>query len=69
MLPQLKKHIDEETSHSWAKWVEPNTGISERTANNYIRLAEGWETIKARLNETGTDIAGLTMTGALSLLK
>lgn len=67
LLKELKAHIDAPDSpYSWAKWVGPNTGISERTANNYMRVYEGWDKIDAAI-KAGAD--SLTMTGALALLK
>jgi len=50
----------------WGEWLEEHCpDISERTARNYMRLAENWQ----RLEENGNGVADLSLRKALELLK
>ena len=50
----------------WGDWLADYCpDISERTARNYMRLAENWQ----RLEENGTSVADLSLRKALELLK
>ncbi len=50
----------------WGDWLADYCpDISERTARNYMRLAENWQ----RLEENGNSVADLSLRKALELLK
>jgi hypothetical protein len=49
---------------NWTKWVEDHLTLSLRTAQKYLRLAEGWEELEAKAPST----AHLTVEKALELL-
>ncbi len=50
----------------WGDWLSDYCpDISERTARNYMRLAENWQ----RLEENGNSVADLSLRKALELLK
>ena len=48
----------------WLPWVEANCKFSVRTAQGYIRLAQGWETLSAKC----ATVAHLGLREALTLL-
>jgi hypothetical protein len=67
LLSKAKKEV-EKTAFQWAKWVEKECGILDRTASNYLRIYDKWAVVEAKVNEQGGDIARLTVRAALSLL-
>lgn len=67
LLSKAKKEV-EKTAFQWAKWLEKDCGVLERTASNYIRLYGQSAEVEAKVNEQGGDIARLTVRAALSLL-
>jgi hypothetical protein len=67
LLAKAKKEVDE-SAFQWAKWVEKECGIIERTASNYLRIYHKWADVEAKVDEQGGDIARLTVRAALSLL-
>jgi hypothetical protein len=68
LLSQAKKAL-KDTEYQWGKWVEKKCGIKERTANNYLRIFEGWAEIEAKLKDQGGELTHLTVRAALNLLK
>ncbi len=49
---------------AWLPWIEANCKFSVRTAQGYIRLAQGWETLQAK----SATVAHLGLREALGLL-
>lgn len=69
VLAEARDRVAAETELKWGAWVPRYTGIDERCANNYIRVHRGWAKIMKAVEERSGDIARLTMTGALSLIR
>lgn len=67
LLSKAKKEVDQ-SAFQWAKWVEKECGILERTASNYLRIYHKWAEVEAKVKGQGGDIARLTVRAALSLL-
>jgi hypothetical protein len=49
----------------WAHWLHRNCDVSERMANNYMRLAEG----RAQIEANRKRVSDLSVRGALTLIK
>ena len=49
----------------WSKWLTENITFSERTAQRYMKLAAGWESLKTK---TDTAVSDLTVGAAIRLL-
>jgi len=48
----------------WEVWVEKDCDMNRRTANNYIRISEKWEELKAK-DSTASTVKGYPETGVL----
>jgi Protein of unknown function (DUF3102) len=65
LLLQAKAGIDH---GRWGKWLETSCDLSERTAQRYMKIAEGRAKIEAKLKEKSATVADLTLRQAEGLL-
>jgi hypothetical protein len=64
----LLKVREEYEYGTWEEWLREHFDMSERTAQDYIRLAKHWSDIEAALKESAQPLADLSFGQALRLI-
>jgi hypothetical protein len=54
---------------SWETWVEDTFDLSEKLANNYMRVARGWDIVEPMLDANPNSDSEITLTAVLKALE